>query len=114
MHNMRVGFVGFGEVGRIFCAGVKAAVPDSAYEAAGAKIAKDAAEAARDAAVVLKVQRPEAAELAVLDIEAIQKVRQEAWPLVRDASEPKRPCRRRHSGVPALSSMCRPGPWCRT
>ena len=29
----------------------------------------------------------EAAELAVLDIEAIQKVRQEAWPLVRDASE---------------------------
>jgi ATP-dependent Lhr-like helicase len=29
----------------------------------------------------------EAAELAVLDIEAIEKVRQEAWPLVRDASE---------------------------
>ena len=44
-------------------AGLKAGVPDAEYEAAGATVAADAAEAARDADLVLKVRRPDAEEL---------------------------------------------------
>ena len=47
-------------------AGVLAAVPDSAYQAAGAKIADSAAAALDGAALVLKVQRPGADEIAQL------------------------------------------------
>ena len=47
-------------------AGVAAAAPDSAYEAAGAKIAPDAASAVAGAALVTKVQRPSAYEIARL------------------------------------------------
>jgi proton-translocating NAD(P)+ transhydrogenase subunit alpha len=45
-------------------AGAKAGVPDADYTAAGATIAGSAAEAVKDADVVLKVRRPEASELA--------------------------------------------------
>lgn len=44
-------------------AGLKAGVPDSEYEAAGASVAPSAEEAARDADLVLKVRRPAADEL---------------------------------------------------
>jgi NAD(P) transhydrogenase subunit alpha len=44
-------------------AGRKAGVPDAEFEAAGATIAQSAAEAARDADVVLKVRRPGTGEL---------------------------------------------------
>ena len=44
-------------------AGDRAGVPDSEYEAAGASIAGSAADAARDADLVLKVRRPGAEEL---------------------------------------------------
>ena len=44
-------------------AGLKAGVPDSDYEQAGATIADDAAKAAADADIVLKVRRPTAKEL---------------------------------------------------
>ena len=44
-------------------AGDRAGVPDSEYEAAGASIAGSAADAARDADLVLKVRRPGADEL---------------------------------------------------
>jgi NAD(P) transhydrogenase subunit alpha len=44
-------------------AGVKSGVPDSEYAAAGATVAPSAAEAVKDADVVLKVRRPGAAEL---------------------------------------------------
>ncbi|MGQ0675792.1 MAG: NAD(P)(+) transhydrogenase (Re/Si-specific) subunit alpha, partial [Rhodospirillales bacterium] len=44
-------------------AGEGAAIPDQAYESAGAKIAPDAAAALADADVVLKVQRPLDGEL---------------------------------------------------
>jgi NAD(P) transhydrogenase subunit alpha len=47
-------------------AGVEAAAPDEAYSALGATIAKDAKTACQGAAVVLKVQRPEAKELAAI------------------------------------------------
>ncbi len=47
-------------------AGVGAAVTDEAYKQAGAAIAKDAKTALDKAAVVLKVQRPQEAELALL------------------------------------------------
>jgi proton-translocating NAD(P)+ transhydrogenase subunit alpha len=47
-------------------AGVSASIPDAAFEAAGARIASDAAAAARDADVVLKVQSPTAQELTTL------------------------------------------------
>src|SRR5215204_1316171 len=52
-------------------AGAKAGVPDAEYEAAGATIAAGAAEAARDADVVLKVRRPGAGELGGLKRGAI-------------------------------------------
>ncbi len=52
-------------------AGVKAGVPDAEYEAAGARVAAGAAEAARDADVVLKVRRPGAGELGGLKRGAI-------------------------------------------
>src|SRR5215204_1900669 len=52
-------------------AGEKAGVPDAKYEAAGATIAAGAAEAARDADVVLKVRRPGAGELGGLKRGAI-------------------------------------------
>ena len=45
-------------------AGVKSGVLDADYEAAGATIAPSAADAVRDADVVLKVRRPEETELA--------------------------------------------------
>ena len=45
-------------------AGVQSGVPDAEYTAAGATIARSAAEAVKDADVVLKVRRPEASELA--------------------------------------------------
>ena len=45
-------------------AGAKAGVPDSDYTAAGATVAGSAAEAVRDADVILKVRRPSASELA--------------------------------------------------
>ena len=44
-------------------AGVKSGVPDGDYAAAGATVAPSAAEAVKDADVVLKVRRPGAAEL---------------------------------------------------
>ena len=44
-------------------AGLKAGVPDSEFEAAGATVAPSAEEAARDADLVLKVRRPAAEEL---------------------------------------------------
>jgi H+-translocating NAD(P) transhydrogenase subunit alpha len=44
-------------------AGVKSGVPDADYTAAGATIAGSAAEAVKDADVVLKVRRPQASEL---------------------------------------------------
>jgi NAD(P) transhydrogenase subunit alpha len=44
-------------------AGVPAAAPDSAYEAAGATIAADAAAAAADSALIVKVQRPSESEI---------------------------------------------------
>jgi NAD(P) transhydrogenase subunit alpha len=44
-------------------AGIQAGLPDSEFEAAGATIAGSAADALRDADIVLKVRRPEAAEL---------------------------------------------------
>lgn len=47
-------------------AGDKAGVPDGEYEAAGATIAGSAADAARDADLVLKVRRPGAEELGLL------------------------------------------------
>ena len=47
-------------------AGASASIPDAAFEAAGAKIAPDAATAAGDADVVLKVQSPTVQELATL------------------------------------------------
>ncbi|NNM71145.1 Re/Si-specific NAD(P)(+) transhydrogenase subunit alpha [Enterovirga aerilata] len=45
-------------------AGTAAGVPDAEFEAAGAGIAPDAASAAREADIVLKVRRPSPAELA--------------------------------------------------
>ena len=48
-------------------AGDAAAISDAAYEEVGASIAKDAKEAAQGAAVVLKVQRPQANELKLID-----------------------------------------------
>jgi H+-translocating NAD(P) transhydrogenase subunit alpha len=45
-------------------AGVKAGYLDADFTAAGAKIAADAAETVRDADIVLRVRRPEAADLA--------------------------------------------------
>src|ERR1041385_8533314 len=45
-------------------AGVKSGMLDADYEAAGATIAQSAADTVRDADVVLKVRRPEEAELA--------------------------------------------------
>lgn len=47
-------------------AGVKAGVPDSEYEAAGAAIAGSAADAAGSADLVLKVRRPNAEEVGLL------------------------------------------------
>ena len=47
-------------------AGVKAGVPDSEYEAAGASIAGSAADAAGSADLVLKVRRPNAEEVGLL------------------------------------------------
>ncbi len=47
-------------------AGSGAAYPDAAYEAAGARIAADPSGALGTADIVLKVQRPEAAELALM------------------------------------------------
>ncbi|MCX5571263.1 Re/Si-specific NAD(P)(+) transhydrogenase subunit alpha [Kaistia nematophila] len=44
-------------------AGLASRIPDAEYAAAGATIAADAAEAVRDADVVLKVRRPQAEEL---------------------------------------------------
>ena len=44
-------------------AGVKSGVPDAEYAAAGATVAGSAAEAVKDADVVLKVRRPSASEL---------------------------------------------------
>ena len=52
-------------------AGEKAGVPDAEYEAAGATIAAGAAEAARDADIVLKVRRPGLGELGGLKRGAI-------------------------------------------
>jgi NAD(P) transhydrogenase subunit alpha len=47
-------------------AGVGASMTDDAYRAAGAAIAADAAAALKDADIVLKVQRPEVAEVALM------------------------------------------------
>jgi len=47
-------------------AGEGASIPDAEYEAAGAKIAKSAKEALKDADIVLKVRKPEADEIAAL------------------------------------------------
>ncbi|HEY0571929.1 MAG TPA: NAD(P)(+) transhydrogenase (Re/Si-specific) subunit alpha, partial [Enterovirga sp.] len=44
-------------------AGVSAGVPDAEFQAGGATIAQDAAAAARDADIVLKVRRPSDAEV---------------------------------------------------
>ena len=52
-------------------AGTAASYPDADYEAAGAKIAKTAAEALKDADVLFKVRAPEAAEIAALKSGAI-------------------------------------------
>ncbi|MBB6249971.1 Re/Si-specific NAD(P)(+) transhydrogenase subunit alpha [Nitrospirillum iridis] len=60
-------FVGLGfEVTVETGAGLGAAITDDAFTAAGATIAPDAAGALADADVVLKVQRPEPAELALI------------------------------------------------
>jgi NAD(P) transhydrogenase subunit alpha len=57
-------FVGLGcEVAVEKGAGAGADYPDAAFKQAGAAIAKDAAAACKDAEVILKVQRPEPAEL---------------------------------------------------
>jgi NAD(P) transhydrogenase subunit alpha len=45
-------------------AGVKSGVPDGEYAAAGASVVASAADAVKDADVILKVRRPEASELA--------------------------------------------------
>lgn len=47
-------------------AGAGAAIPDADYEAAGAKIAKSAAEAVKGADILFKVRGPEAAEIKAL------------------------------------------------
>ncbi len=52
-------------------AGAGAAYTDAAFKAAGAAIAKDAAAACKGAAVVLKVQRPEPAELGAMPAGAV-------------------------------------------
>ena len=52
-------------------AGAAAAYTDAAYQEAGATLAKDAAAACKDAAVVLKVRGPEAGELAALPSGAV-------------------------------------------
>ena len=52
-----------GEVAVETGAGVKSGVPDGEYAAAGATVAGSAADAVRDADVVLKVRRPTASEL---------------------------------------------------
>ena len=51
--------------------GTAASYPDADYEAAGAKIAKTAAEALKDADVLFKVRAPEAAEIKALKSGAI-------------------------------------------
>jgi H+-translocating NAD(P) transhydrogenase subunit alpha len=52
-------------------AGTAASYPDADYEAAGAKIAKTAKDAIKDADVLFKVRAPEAAEIAALKSGAI-------------------------------------------
>ena len=52
-------------------AGAGAAYTDAAFKAAGAAIAKDAAAACKDAAVILKVRRPEPAELGAMPAGAV-------------------------------------------
>ena len=52
-------------------AGTAASYPDADYEAAGAKLAKTAKEALKDADVLFKVRAPEAAEIAALKTGAI-------------------------------------------
>jgi NAD(P) transhydrogenase subunit alpha len=52
-------------------AGAGAAYTDGAFKAAGAAIAKDAAAACKGAAVILKVQRPEPAELGAMPAGAV-------------------------------------------
>ncbi|MGI6244184.1 MAG: Re/Si-specific NAD(P)(+) transhydrogenase subunit alpha [Pseudochelatococcus sp.] len=52
-------------------AGLASGIPDADFEAAGAGIAGDAAAALADADIVLKVRRPEAAEIALLKKGAI-------------------------------------------
>jgi NAD(P) transhydrogenase subunit alpha len=52
-------------------AGTAASYPDADYEAAGAKLAKTAKEALKDADVLFKVRAPEAAEIAALKKGAI-------------------------------------------
>jgi H+-translocating NAD(P) transhydrogenase subunit alpha len=52
-------------------AGTAASYPDADYEAAGAKIAKTAKDAIKDADVLFKVRAPEAAEIATLKSGAI-------------------------------------------
>lgn len=52
-------------------AGIAASYPDADYEAAGAKLAKTAKEALKDADVLFKVRAPEAAEIAALKKGAI-------------------------------------------
>jgi len=58
-------FIGFGaDVTVQSGAGVASGIPDADYEAAGAKIAANAADALADADIVLAVRRPQAATLA--------------------------------------------------
>jgi NAD(P) transhydrogenase subunit alpha len=52
-------------------AGIAASYPDADYEAAGAKLAKTAKDAVKDADVLFKVRAPEAAEIAALKKGAI-------------------------------------------
>jgi len=52
-------------------AGIAASYPDADYEAAGAKLAKTAKDALKDADVLFKVRAPEAAEIAALKTGAI-------------------------------------------
>ncbi len=52
-------------------AGIAASYPDADYEAAGAKLAKTAKDALKDADVLFKVRAPEAAEIAALKKGAI-------------------------------------------
>jgi NAD(P) transhydrogenase subunit alpha len=52
-------------------AGIAASYPDADYEAAGARLAKTAKEALKDADVLFKVRAPEAAEIAALKTGAI-------------------------------------------